>query len=130
MSWQAYIDQSLVGSGNIDKAVICDITGETIWAASADFNLPTAELKAIADSFNDKSEPKKVLSEGVKVNGVKYMTIAADDDSIKSKKGKEGVVAHKTNQAILIAHHPDDVTTPAAFNSVVELAEYLKGVGY
>lgn len=45
-------------------------------------------------------------------------------------KGKEGVVAVKTTQALLIAHHPDSIQTPNAFNSVVELAEYLKKVGY
>lgn len=47
-----------------------------------------------------------------------------------SYQGKEGVVAYKTTQALLIAHHPDSVQTPNAFNSVVELGEYLKKVGY
>ncbi|KAJ6194592.1 cyclin-dependent kinase G-1 [Bipolaris maydis] len=41
---------------------------------------------AIAKSFNDKSDPKKVISEGIKVNGVKYMTIEASDDALKAKK--------------------------------------------
>ena len=44
------------------------------------------ERAAIAKSFSDKSEPKKVISEGVKVNGVKYMTIEASDDALKAKK--------------------------------------------
>ncbi|KAF1948032.1 Profilin/allergen [Clathrospora elynae] len=122
MSWQAYVDQSLVGTGNIDKAVICDVTGQTTWASSPDFSLTAAEMGAIAASFNDKSETKAVIANGVKVNGVKYMTIEAT--------GKEGIVAYKTTQALLIAHHPDTVQTPNAYNSVVELGEYLKKVGY
>lgn len=130
MSWQAYIDQSLVGTGNIDKAVICDVTGQTAWATSKDFSLTAAEMGAIAASFSDKSETKGVVANGVKVNGTKYMTIESTDDSLKAKKGKEGVVAYKTAQTILIAHHPEDITTPAAYNSVVELGEYLKKAGY
>jgi profilin len=44
------------------------------------------ERKAIAASFSDKSDPKQVISNGVKINGVKYMTIEASDDSLKAKK--------------------------------------------
>ncbi|KAL5118074.1 profilin, required for normal timing of actin polymerization in response to thermal stress [Pleosporales sp. CAS-2024a] len=130
MSWQAYVDQSLVGTGNIDKALICDAGGQTTWASSPDFSLTAAEISAIASSFNDKSDPKAVITNGVKVNGEKYMTIESSDDSLKAKKGKEGIVAYKTAQALLIAHHPDSVQTPNAYNSVVELGEYLKKVGY
>ncbi|KNG49691.1 profilin-like protein [Stemphylium lycopersici] len=126
MSWQAYVDTSLVGTGNIDKALICDVEGATAWAESPGFSLTGEERAAIAKSFSDKSEPKKVISDGVKVNGVKYMTIEASEDALKAKKGKEGLVAFKTAQAVIIAHHPDTVQTPNAFNSVVELGEYLK----
>lgn len=48
--------------------------------------IPPAELKVIIDSFSDKSDPKKVIIEGVKVNGEKYMTIDSDDDTLKTKK--------------------------------------------
>lgn len=52
------------------------------------------------------------------------------DRKADTTQGKEGVVAYKTAQALLIAHHPDSVQTTNAFNSVVELGEYLKKVGY
>ncbi|KAF2203405.1 Profilin/allergen [Delitschia confertaspora ATCC 74209] len=130
MSWQAYVDQSLVGTGNIDKAVICDVTGATIWAASPGFTIPQDELKVIADSFTDKSNPKHVIEKGIHVNGEKYMTIDANDDSLKAKKGKEGIVVMKTAQALLIGHHPAEVQTTNAFTSVAELGDYLIKVGY
>jgi profilin len=76
------------------------------------------------------------------------MTIEASDDSLKAKKvpypelcintwytntdttqGKEGVVAFKTTQAVIIAHHPDTIQTTNAFNSVAELGDYLKKHG-
>ena len=43
-------------------------------------------MSAIAASFTDKSEPKSVIANGVKINGEKYMTIEASDDSLKAKK--------------------------------------------
>jgi hypothetical protein len=48
--------------------------------------LTAAEMSAIAASFSDKSEPKAVIANGVKVNGQKYMTIESTDDSLKAKK--------------------------------------------
>ena len=45
-------------------------------------------------------------------------------------QGKEGIVAFKTTQALLIAHHNAEVQTTNAFNSVAELGEYLKKAGY
>ncbi|KAF2444777.1 Profilin/allergen [Karstenula rhodostoma CBS 690.94] len=130
MSWQAYIDTSLVGPGNIDKAVICDSAGSAIWASSAGFTVSDAERKAIADSFNDRSEPKGVIANGIKISGEKYMTIEASDDALKAKKGKEGIVAYKTTQALLIGHHNADGQTTVAFNDVATLGEYLKKMGY
>lgn len=43
-------------------------------------------MGAIAASFTDKSEPKSVIANGIKINGEKYMTIEASDDSLKAKK--------------------------------------------
>ncbi|KAF1953509.1 Profilin/allergen [Byssothecium circinans] len=130
MSWQAYIDQSLVGPGNIDKAIICDAAGSAIWAESPGFTVSEAERKAIAASFADKSDPKSVIANGVKISGDKYMTIEASDDALKAKKGKEGIVAYKTTQALLIGHHGPDSQTTVAFNDVAALGEYLKKMGY
>jgi profilin len=127
MSWQEYVDTSLVGTGNIDKAVICDVTGATIWAGSPGFNISEAERKTIAEAF---SNPSNVLANGVHIGGEKYLTLDANDDSLKAKKGKEGIVAMKTTQALLIGHHSADTQTTNAFASVAELAEYLKKVGY
>jgi profilin len=111
--------------------------------------LKDSEMKAIVSSFGDRSETKAIIANGLKVNDVKYMTIEAGEDSVKAKKvrhsstttststfgntnttqGKEGIVVFKTTQALIIAHHPDSVQTPNAYNSVVELGEYLKKHG-
>ncbi|KAF1999632.1 Profilin/allergen [Amniculicola lignicola CBS 123094] len=130
MSWQAYVDTSLVGAGTLDKAIICDAAGSTVWASSAGFTIPVAELKAIAATFADKSEPKQVFSTGITINGEKYMTIGSDDTSLKLKKGKEGIIATKTTQALLIGHHDEDTQTVNANTTMESLAAYLREVGY
>jgi profilin len=48
--------------------------------------LKDKEMKAIVSSFNDRSEPKEIIANGLKVNDVKYMTIEASEDSVKAKK--------------------------------------------
>jgi profilin len=57
--------------------------------------LTAAEMSAIAASFNDKSETKAVIANGVKVNGDKYMTIESTDDSLKAKKVRIHSAARK-----------------------------------
>ncbi|KAF2425343.1 Profilin/allergen [Tothia fuscella] len=127
MSWQAYIDSSLVGSGDVDSAAIFSVDGKDSWAHSPDFKIDPAEMKVILDGFTN---PDKLWGEGFKVNGVKYTTIKVEDGSIYGKQGKTGMIIVKTVQALLLAHHPDTVVTGNCANTVEKLGEYLRGVGY
>ncbi|MCJ1415770.1 profilin, required for normal timing of actin polymerization in response to thermal stress [Xylographa parallela] len=130
MSWQAYVDTSLVGTGNIDKAAIFSAAGDSKWAASAGFNVKPEELKEIVTAYKDTSDVKKVQSTGLHVAGDKYVVIKADDRSLYGKKGKTGILIVKTTQAILISHYPETVQPGAAATTVEQLADYLIGVGY
>ncbi|MCJ1449876.1 profilin, required for normal timing of actin polymerization in response to thermal stress [Mycoblastus sanguinarius] len=130
MSWQAYVDTSLVGTRNVDKAAIFNSEGTSAWASSTGFHISPAEIKEIISSYSDSSEVKKIQSGGFKIAGEKYMTIKADDKSVYGKKGKEGVVIVKTQQAILVTHYPESVQPGVATNTVEQLGDYLISVGY
>lgn len=130
MSWQAYVDTSLVGTGNIDKAAIFNAEGTSVWAHSQGFEVAPAEIKEVVASYTDKGEVKKVQSDGFHVSGNRYVTIKADDRSLYGKKGREGVVIVKTTQAILIAHYPETIQPGSAANTVEQLGDYLISVGY
>ena len=67
-------------------------------------------MSAIAASFTDKSEPKSVIANGVKVNGEKYMTIEASDDSLKAKKVRS--LFHRDTP-----HSPNIAQTPILFST-------------
>ncbi|KAA6412885.1 MAG: profilin ii [Lasallia pustulata] len=129
-SWQAYIDTSLVGTGNIDKAAIFNSEGTSVWATSHGFTLGPAELREVVDSYKDKGDVKKVQSSGLHIAGERYVVIKADDRSLYGKKGKEGIVIVKTQQAILITHYPESVQPGSAANTVEQLGDYLIGLGY
>lgn len=45
-------------------------------------------------------------------------------------QGKEGLVIVKTKLSLIIAHHPDNVTTPNCVNVVESLAAYLVKANY
>ena len=49
---------------------------------------------------------------------------------LSSIQGKEGVMCVKTQQAILVAHYPENVFPGNATAAVEKLADYLIGVGY
>jgi hypothetical protein len=39
MSWQAYVDDSLIKSGKIDKGAIFSAAGDSVWAVTPGFNV-------------------------------------------------------------------------------------------
>ncbi|MCB9430965.1 MAG: profilin [Ardenticatenaceae bacterium] len=126
MSWQAYIDSSLVGTGHIKRALICSHDG-TPWAYSAGFNPSNAELKALIKGFADNAG---IQGSGINLQGTKYMTLRADNRSIYGKKGAGGVVSVKTGQAVIIGIY-EEGTQPGQATTVVEkLADYLIENGY
>jgi len=130
MSWQAYVDTSLVGTGNIDKAAIFNSEGTSVWASSPGFTVSPAEIKEVVASYKDTGDVKKVQANGLHVGGERFVVIKADDRSLYGKKGKEGIVIVKTQQAILLTHYPETVQPGSATNTVEQLADYLIGVGY
>ncbi|KAL2046675.1 hypothetical protein ABVK25_011647 [Lepraria finkii] len=129
MSWQAYIDTSLVGSGDVDKAAIFNVEGTSVWASSPDFKVEPAEVQDVLASYK-QTEPKKIFETGFKIAGDKYFTLKADDRSVYGKKGREGMIIVKTKQALLLAHYPETVQPGSASLTVEKLGDYLIGVGY
>jgi len=82
MSWQAYVDSQLVGTGHCTKAAIIGHDGAQ-WAASPGFTLSANEGKSLVNAFQD---PSSAFSSGLHIGGVKYMTIKADARSLYGKK--------------------------------------------
>ncbi len=125
MSWQAYVDNNLVGAG-LKQAAIFGHNG-TCWAASTGFNVTETEAAALCAAYTD---PSGIRARGLFLEGVKYFTLRADDRSVYGKKGPGGVVAVKTLQAILIGIYDEKTQPGQAANIVEKLADYLIDQGY
>ena len=134
MSWQAYVDQNLVGTGKLNKAAIHGHDG-TLWATTQGFAVNTVnnnqinpnEVKTLASAFKDASG---IRASGLHLGGVKYIALRADDRSIYGKKGQGGVVCVKTKQAILIGLYDEPIQPGEATKVVEGLADYLISVSY
>ncbi|KAK6357855.1 profilin, required for normal timing of actin polymerization in response to thermal stress [Orbilia blumenaviensis] len=130
MSWQAYIDTSLVGTGNIDKAVILSAAGDSVWAVTPGFEVKPEEVKTIVAALPKSGNESPFFQTGIHIGGVKHINVLHDDDHVYARQGKAGLVIVKTAQALIIAHHPDTVDRFKAVDTTKALGDYLKGVGY
>ncbi|KAJ5530773.1 hypothetical protein N7527_004166 [Penicillium freii] len=83
MSWQGWVDQTLVGSKKIDKAAIFSAAGDVLLATTAGFNVQLGEVQYMLRGFED-SIP--LYSGGLYVAGEKLMVTKADDQSIYAEK--------------------------------------------
>ncbi|KND93107.1 Profilin, partial [Tolypocladium ophioglossoides CBS 100239] len=131
MSWQAYVDTSLVGTGHVDKAAIISAAGDSAWATSADFQLKPDEMKAISAIVNgDVAAKDKAFADGLYVAGSRYVMARAEDRSIYARSGRLGVAVAKTKQAIVVGHHGEAQIAGNTTSTVEGLADYLIGQGY
>lgn len=87
-------------------------------------------MKAVVASFADKADVKKVQGEGFRIATEKFVTLKSDERSLYGKKGKEGIVVVKTQQAILVAHYPETVQPGSAATTVEQLGDYMIRLGY
>jgi len=126
MSWQAYVDTNLLGTGKIARAAILGQKGG-IWATSSGFTISPQEQDAIVKAF---SNADKLQAEGIHLAGQKYFTISVGGRTIQGKMKADGTVIVKTVQAILVAVYAGPIQAPEVTPVVESLADYLISVGY
>jgi profilin len=89
MSWQAYVDTNLVGTGKIKQGAIYGHNGQ-LWATSKGFGVlqlfiqvADAEIAKLVSAFQDASG---IRQSGIFIAQEKYFALRADDRSIYGKK--------------------------------------------
>ncbi|WVR03108.1 hypothetical protein IAU60_000098 [Kwoniella sp. DSM 27419] len=127
MSWQAYVDDHLVGTGKVTKAAILGKQGG-VWAASSGYTLSQKEQDAIVKTAF--TQPDQIRAGGITLAGFKFMCISAEPGEVIGRKGERGCFLIPTNQAILVAEYDAPITAGDANVIVSKLAEYLKSVSY
>jgi len=127
MSWQAWVDSSLVGSGQIARAAIIGPQGG-VWAQSAGYTITPVEQQAIINGFNDRSQ---FQARGIMLGGHKFIYTGdhADASRITGKKGADGVIILKSTRgiiAIVIAEYVGPIQAPEAMTVVVPVIAALE----
>ncbi|KAI2465488.1 profilin [Annulohypoxylon bovei var. microspora] len=131
MSWQAYVDTSLVATGHVDKGAIISAAGDSVWATSAGFTVKPEEMKNLVSILAGNSGAvDKAHADGIYVAGERYVVTRIEDRSVYARQGRSGISVVKTKQAIIIAHYPESVQAGNSTQTVEALADYLIKVGY
>lgn len=104
------------------------------------FQITPEEQKLITSAFANSEAPKAdakqpeeehskardaILSHGVHLAGVKYFTVSITGRTIQVRKGLNGAVIVKTEQAVLVALYEEPIQAPEASGVVEPLADYL-----
>ncbi|KAL4804088.1 profilin [Aspergillus unguis] len=120
--WQGYVDSSLMGSGQFDKAAILSYDFSDVEATSAGFTITPQELESIKAAFTSSDH---AMTNGFTLGGDKFFSIKADARSLYGKKQKEGAVIVRTASCILVGHHSEAVQTPNAATAIEGVADYI-----
>ncbi|KAG2047406.1 Profilin/allergen [Suillus hirtellus] len=133
MSWQAYVDNNLVGTKKVTQAAILGKAGG-VWAKSSDITISPEEQKAITAAFTNKAA---VQASGFRIANQKYIFLSSDtygDDPdlivVQGKKQTDGAVLAQTKQAILVVTYVYPQTAQDAGLLVTNLGAYLASQRY
>lgn len=129
MSWQAYVDSSIVGSGKFTAGCILGLDG-TVWATSPSLEISPAESVTLIAAFGKPAA--EVAKAGLHIAGTKYVLIRHDEGrSIYGRgAGGSGVICVKSGQAVLIGTYAAGEQPGEAAVILEKLADYLISVGY
>ena len=125
-NWQGYVDDQLVGTGSIRKAIIIGVQGGPL-AESRGFSLQAGEAARIVNLFKN---PNDAFAKGITVAGVKYFAIKAGEQSIYGKRLGTGIILAKTSQLILIGFYDESQPIGSASGVVEKVADFLRQNGY
>jgi profilin len=142
MSWQQYIDESLIGSGHMHSACIVGLADGSYWAYGGTFIPQPDEVNQILSILK---EPTKLQVSGVTIAGQKFLGLRGDNTHFIFKKGGAGGCVYVSKQTAVIGIYGDPsgenvmmnkdpnavAVNPADCNQTVErIANYLTSMEY
>lgn len=124
--WQRYVDDDLIGSGKITRAVIVELGGG-ILAASPGYTLHPEEQRDLSTAFQNLT---RVQNNGIRLVGQKFFVLQATDTIIYAKKQADGVNVVKTKQTVIAAEYAAPTQPMEAAAVLHSLAEQLVSAGH
>jgi len=138
MSWQAYVDNNLVGSGKLAEAAILSLNDEGVWAISPGFNskftLEEQRNLRTAVKAHEKGDLSSVQGSGIRVGGNKFMFTTNTERSFygirKADGGNHGIIVVKTNKTFIVAEYAPPIQAAEATPVAEGVADYLISTTY
>eukprot|EP00750_Incisomonas_marina_P016171 INCI19041.1.p2 GENE.INCI19041.1~~INCI19041.1.p2 ORF type:complete len:155 (+),score=24.66 INCI19041.1:178-642(+) len=154
MSWQAYVDSSLMAGGALSQACMIGRQDAQVWGQTPGFGPKTYDASIVQEDGSEKTEnvneakdlpiyanTHKKTGHGFRINGVKYTTVRTYENNefgdfvVYGAKGTQsGVCMVVTKQCIIIGVWDKKVNPnhiAATCNSTCEnLGKYLMGMNY
>lgn len=128
MSWQNFVDESLLGTSQVAKASIHGLDGKR-YASSAGFVVLPSEAQAIISGIT--KDPSPFFLKGIAINRTKYVFVRTDPGrALYCRKGNEGAVAVKTNKCLLIGGYSEGMQAGCCSSVMEKLADYFIANGY
>eukprot|EP01127_Copromyxa_protea_P002999 TRINITY_DN1289_c0_g1_i2.p1 TRINITY_DN1289_c0_g1~~TRINITY_DN1289_c0_g1_i2.p1 ORF type:complete len:137 (+),score=40.76 TRINITY_DN1289_c0_g1_i2:112-522(+) len=133
--WQAYIDTSLVATGNVAYGAIYGLDG-SLWTCSPELaNVPADSILQMVNSFTDSGLASLrstgcFLGPKTEDGANKYMVLRGDDRSVYIKKGQGGGALVKTTQCVILGVYKEGQIAGQCNSAVEKLADFLIESGY
>ena len=127
MSWQAYVDDQLVGTGVVTKAGIYDLQGEE-WATSPDF-LSHEEMAHVAGGFATDVDIAAHFGGSTSLMGSYTMFVSGDESEMVFMQQSNCFFFFKCSTCIIAAHSTDGITGSQCRATAGKLVDYLKKQG-
>ncbi|OJJ50707.1 hypothetical protein ASPZODRAFT_126633 [Penicilliopsis zonata CBS 506.65] len=121
-AWQPYVDSSIMGSGQFDKAAVLSYDIAKVEAGTPGYTITDKEIESIRELYKT---PSNAFAHGITIGGEKFFAIKADERSLYGKKGKEGIVLVKSKSCVFVAHHTETAQTPTAAIVLENLVDYV-----
>eukprot|EP01129_Flabellula_baltica_P006755 TRINITY_DN256_c0_g1_i1.p1 TRINITY_DN256_c0_g1~~TRINITY_DN256_c0_g1_i1.p1 ORF type:complete len:135 (-),score=37.71 TRINITY_DN256_c0_g1_i1:91-495(-) len=133
MSWQSYVDQSLIGGGLSKAALLGTQDGGntySLYAISGGFSLAQNEITSLVNAFKDASSAQ---ASGLHLGGDKYFALIrpdqVEDGYYCGKLGTGGCCIAKSDTLIIVGCYNENLQPGAANGVVLGVRDYLKNAG-
>eukprot|EP01102_Stenamoeba_stenopodia_P001863 TRINITY_DN11687_c0_g1_i1.p1 TRINITY_DN11687_c0_g1~~TRINITY_DN11687_c0_g1_i1.p1 ORF type:complete len:129 (+),score=33.64 TRINITY_DN11687_c0_g1_i1:114-500(+) len=127
MSWDYFINETMMKRGDIAKGAIIGLDG-TIWGKSANLKLSESEAKSIAEAFSAPNPPQIPSDATLSLESDSYFTKKAADGGYEGKGPSYAVLMEKTHRAVLVAFFTY-LQSGYHNNLLSKLADYVKSCG-
>lgn len=135
MAWDGYIKNVIDRCPHdCDSVCILGLNDESPWTSDASPNhlkLAAGEAQVIAKCCKSK-DFSNMMSNGVRVGGMKYQFLRVQDDKVVLAKKKDhgAITLNVTKQAVIVSHTKEGGQQGQTNNATQFVADHLESNGY